>query len=266
MTRPAFQFYPGDWRKDVQLRSCSVAARGLWIDLMCVMHSCEPYGHLALNGKPMTPANISGQTGVPAAQVRKLLDELIENGVARINAEGLVYSKRMVNDERIRNARAEGGKAGAEHGSKGAEHGSKGGRPKADKGGSETPLQLTLEPPPSSSSSSSSSSSQPSVVVGGAAPSAAPSPAPEPAPPFDGNNAETLNGKAVVTLATNWDLPEQWGLDAEALGWQPRDVLREAEKFRQYWTAGRGTGTRRSVKGWRQTWSNWLEKAARDRR
>lgn len=104
------------------------------------------------------------------------------------------------------------------------------------------------------------------AIGGGTAPSAAPSTPPEPAPPFDGNNAETLNGKAVVPLATTWDLPEQWGLDAEALGWQPRDVLREAEKFRQYWTAGRGTGTRRSVKGWRQSWSNWLEKAARDRR
>ena len=54
--RPAFQFYPGDWRKDVQLRSCSVAARGLWIDLLCVAHECEPYGHLMINGRPMTPA------------------------------------------------------------------------------------------------------------------------------------------------------------------------------------------------------------------
>lgn len=103
------------------------------------------------------------------------------------------------------------------------------------------------------------------AIGGGAAQSAAP-PTPPPPPPFDGNNAEALNGKSVVSLATGWELPEQWGLDAEALGWKPRDVLQEAEKFRQYWTAGRGTGTRRSVKGWRQTWSNWLEKAARERR
>ena len=30
MKRPAFQFYPSDWRKDMALQSCSVAARGLW--------------------------------------------------------------------------------------------------------------------------------------------------------------------------------------------------------------------------------------------
>jgi len=94
----------------------------------------------------------------------------------------------------------------------------------------------------------------------------APSADPPPPPPFDGTNAETLNGKSVVSLAPGWELPEQWGVDAEALGWKPGEVLREAEKFRQYWVAGRGTGTRRSVKGWRQTWSTWLDKAAREKR
>jgi hypothetical protein len=35
---PAFLFYPGDWMKDPQLRACSPAARGIWIDLLCAMH------------------------------------------------------------------------------------------------------------------------------------------------------------------------------------------------------------------------------------
>lgn len=158
MKRPAFQFYPGDWRKDVELRSCTVAARGLWIDLMCVMHECEPYGHLVLNGKPMTPAQLAGQVGnITAAQCAKLIDELLDNGVARKTEGGLIYSKRMVDDERVRNARAEGGKAGSEHGAKGAEHGIKGGRPKTDRGDKEPPSKPPLEPPPSSSSSSSTS-------------------------------------------------------------------------------------------------------------
>lgn len=90
--------------------------------------------------------------------------------------------------------------------------------------------------------------------------------APPPPPPFDGKNSESLNGKAIVQIAGDWELPEQWGVDAEALGWKPAQVLREAEKFRQYWTAGKGQGKRRTVKGWRQSWSNWLEKAAKDQR
>lgn len=161
MKRPSFQFYPADWRKDIELRSCSVAARGLWIDLMCLAHECEPYGHLTVNSKAMTAAQIAGQIGLSAPQCAKLLAELIENGVARKTPEGVIFSKRMVDDERIRNARAEGGKAGSEHGSKGAEHGSKGGRPRKETGDKEPPSEAgrkpPLEPPPSSSSSSSSS-------------------------------------------------------------------------------------------------------------
>lgn len=162
MKRPAFQFYPGDWRKDVELRSCSIGARGLWIDLMCLAHSCVPYGHLVVNGKPMTAAQIAGQVGLSPGAVGKLVAELLDNGVARQTADGVLYSKRMVEDEALRNARAEGGKAGAAHGSKGAEFGSRGGRPKKGKGGLETPLETPLEgsgkPPPSSSSSPSGNS------------------------------------------------------------------------------------------------------------
>jgi len=99
----------------------------------------------------------------------------------------------------------------------------------------------------------------------GSAPSAAP-PTPPPVPEFNGENAETLNGKAIAKLAAGFELPEQWGFDAEALGFKPAEVLREAEKFRQYWTQGKGKGTRRGVKGWRQSWSNWLANAAKEQR
>ena len=99
-------------------------------------------------------------------------------------------------------------------------------------------------------------------AVGAAAQGAA-----TPTPPvFDGTNAEAMNGRAIAPIAANFTLPDTWGLDAEALGFKPAEVLREGEKFRQYWTAGKGAGTRRSAKGWRQTWSNWLEKAAKDAR
>ncbi len=95
---------------------------------------------------------------------------------------------------------------------------------------------------------------------------AAPQAPPTPPPPFDGTNAEALNGRAVVALATGFELPAQWGFDAEALGFRTADVIREAERFRQYWTQGKGKGMRRSVKGWRQSWSNWLAKAERNTR
>lgn len=151
--RPAFQLYPADWRKDLELQSCSIGARGLWLEMMCVMHEAKPYGHLVLNGKGMTEAQAATACRVPPNIYRRLFAELKAAGVPGESAEGVIFSRRMVRDEAIREARAAGGKDGAEHGIKGKEFGKQGGRPKKAKGGEKPPLN----PPPSSSSSSSSS-------------------------------------------------------------------------------------------------------------
>lgn len=67
--------------------------------------------------------------------------------------------------------------------------------------------------------------------------------------------------KQITELPKGWELPEEWGADAEALGWKPNEIIRESEKFRQYWTTGKGAGSRKGERGWRQSWSNWLAKA-----
>lgn len=160
MKRPAFQFYPADWRKDAALQSCSLSAQGLWINIMCIAHECDPYGHLVINNIPMTTAQIARFAGVSAKECDVLLVELQGSGVFTRKEDGCIFSRRMVKDERLRNLRAEGGKAGAEHGDKGASYGVLGGRPQDDKKPPLVPpLVPPLKPPPSSSSSSSSSTS-----------------------------------------------------------------------------------------------------------
>jgi len=98
----------------------------------------------------------------------------------------------------------------------------------------------------------------------GAAPALTPVSIPIPA--FTGVNEDAIPKRARVLLADTWALPEPWGNDAENLGFKPAEILREAEKYRQYYVSGKGTGTRRSLKGWRQSWSNWLGNAERFRR
>jgi len=44
MKRPSFQFYPADWRNNAKLRRCSEAARGAWMDILCVLHDSDEYG------------------------------------------------------------------------------------------------------------------------------------------------------------------------------------------------------------------------------
>lgn len=112
MKRPAFQFYAGDWIHDAGLRICSLASRGLWIDMLAIMHQSEPYGHLIVNGKAITNATLARMVGAPSRQITKLLKELGDAGVYSRTENGAIYSRRMVRDEVIRQKRAAGGKLG----------------------------------------------------------------------------------------------------------------------------------------------------------
>jgi len=112
MKRPSFQFYPSDWRKDPALSACSMAARGLWIELMCIAHESDNYGHLEINGKAMTVPQLARMVGESPTVVSKLVIELDNAGVFSKSEEGVIYSRRMVKDERIRNIRAEAGRLG----------------------------------------------------------------------------------------------------------------------------------------------------------
>jgi hypothetical protein len=74
MKRPAFQFYPNDWRGNANLRRCTEAARGAWIDVLCLLHDSDEYGVLRW---PL--ADIAQASGLPL----KLLQELSRKGVLK---------------------------------------------------------------------------------------------------------------------------------------------------------------------------------------
>lgn len=109
MKRPAFQFYPADWAKDLALRSCSLAARGLWMEILCMAHESETYGCLVVNGIALTDAQIVNSI---AGSSRKLLTELERAGVFSRTETGAIFSRRMVKDERLRKIRAACGQLG----------------------------------------------------------------------------------------------------------------------------------------------------------
>src|SRR4051812_26611792 len=74
MKRPAFQFYPADWRNNANLRRCSWEARGVWIEVMGLMHDSDCYGLLRWPLREIAQA-----IGAPA----KLLQELAVKGVLK---------------------------------------------------------------------------------------------------------------------------------------------------------------------------------------
>lgn len=147
--RPAFQFYPGDWLRATELRSCSVGARGLWIDMICLMHEGSPYGHLMVGDKVIHPHNLARMVGGTIAEVDGWLSELEQSCVFSRTADGCIYSRRMVRDEEIRSARAAGGILG--------------GNPALMKGAGKVAwkdnLPANLKPTPASASASASATS-----------------------------------------------------------------------------------------------------------
>lgn len=106
------KFYPADWRSDQSLRVCSLAARGLWIECMCIMHEASPYGHLLLNGHPVTSEQLSALAGIPPAQITALIGELETAGVFSRTGKEVIYSRRMTRDEKRAKISAKNGKTG----------------------------------------------------------------------------------------------------------------------------------------------------------
>ena len=112
MKRPSFQFYPGDWLRDTALRSCSLPARGAWMDMLCLMHEGYPYGFLKVGTKVILPDNLARMIGATLPETEGYLRELEDAGVFSRDGSGCIYSRRMVKDEELRCKRANGGHLG----------------------------------------------------------------------------------------------------------------------------------------------------------
>lgn len=97
---PWIKFYPRDWRGDQALRVVSIAARGLWMEMLCVMHEASPYGHLLLGDQPISDAVLARLSGTSLQEVQALLVELQDARVFRRTRAGVIYSKRMVDDHK----------------------------------------------------------------------------------------------------------------------------------------------------------------------
>jgi len=128
-----------DWLGDPQLARCSLEARGLWIDLLCLMHEGTPYGHLTIAGRPMTHRDIASALRRSPRQILRILQELDDAGVlgltnlhagagthadatdasntlpitaAKNGAFNCLFSRRMVRDAHVRSVRSAAGAKG----------------------------------------------------------------------------------------------------------------------------------------------------------
>lgn len=111
---PSFQFYPGDWMKDPDLRRCSLFARGLLADLLCLCHESARRGVLCDHrGEPWTNLEIRQAVGaLDEEQFLEALNELESKNVLSRDDNGCLLSRRMVRDEEKRQTCKQNGSKG----------------------------------------------------------------------------------------------------------------------------------------------------------
>lgn len=93
-----FKFKPEAWRSDPSLRMCSLAARGLWIEMLALMHEAEPRGHLLVQGRSVSAKQIASLAGCSSKAADEAILELEQAGVFSKTDEGTIFSRRMVRD------------------------------------------------------------------------------------------------------------------------------------------------------------------------
>lgn len=222
MKRPSFQFYAADWIGNANLRRCTHAEKGVWIDVMCLMHDSDEYGVLRWTLKEIAQAvgcrvadlkSLMSKGVLKGADTSGVCDEFVYvprsgrkdgNPVTLIQRQSgpVFYSSRMVRDEYVRAIRGESTRFG---GGPGDLFGGVPGPPKP------SPKHAPKHPFGDGSSSSSSTSYKP---LGAAASNQPPlgtsPPAPEPVPaeseqtpppgenpPASGAHADAITARSV---------------------------------------------------------------------
>jgi hypothetical protein len=112
MSQPWFKFFPSAWRSSPELRMCGMAARGLWIEMLCIMHESEPRGYLIVGSSGLSVQQLANLAGLSVKECTSLLSELEAANVFSRDNHG-IYSRRMVRDtEKSAKDKANGGTGG----------------------------------------------------------------------------------------------------------------------------------------------------------
>ena len=115
--RPSQQWYWDDWFSEFGLRVCSLAARGLWMDMLGIMFKAEIRGTLTINGKQIDNKHLAKIVGDTEGNIKIFLKELEDNDVYSNLKDGTIVCRRMLNEskrkEEISRIRSNAGKMGA---------------------------------------------------------------------------------------------------------------------------------------------------------
>lgn len=217
-------WYFGDWLSASDLHSCSLAAKGLWIELLAVagQNKGRDYGVVLVGGQIPSVEEIARLVAAAPDEVKNLLDELERRHVFSRDRYGAIYNRRMVRAEKNR------------------KNGKLGGNPKLLKNNkTASSVQLGSETPNGKGKGKEENLSM-----------------------SDSPKKNTGNARARATLLPPDWKPTATDLAFAATLLADERVSGEVDKFGDYWRArGDGGALKRD---WSATWRNWCRKAAED--
>jgi len=112
---PALHFYPGDWFKDPGIMALNYGERGIWFQMLLLMFESKKRGYLILNGAPYPLKDLSRIFNIPTKLLGKIIEKLIKLDIVSVqNSTKILYCRRMIKDEEIRQAQSIGGVKGSE--------------------------------------------------------------------------------------------------------------------------------------------------------
>lgn len=106
------KFYWSDWLSDAGLRRSSFAAKGLWIDMLCIAAQSDPIGYLTVKKVPLSVNDIARMCGGSEPEVGTMIAELERNGVLSRDRNGTIYCRRMLRDDKKARIAQKNGKLG----------------------------------------------------------------------------------------------------------------------------------------------------------
>jgi hypothetical protein len=111
---PGFWFFTGDWMKDPELRFCSLFARGLLVDLLCILFEAKEQGYASNpDGTPRTDEQIADAvSGGSREDKLSALAELERSGVLSPYFRAVLFSRRIARVSELSEARKQNGSKG----------------------------------------------------------------------------------------------------------------------------------------------------------
>ena len=109
-------FFPADWRAEPGLRQCSMSARGVWMEMLCLAVDAIEPGFVMVGPKPVTMSSgamLARDIGCDSAEAQAALDELKSWDVFSIDARGWIYCRRMMRGKKLAQRASSGGRAAA---------------------------------------------------------------------------------------------------------------------------------------------------------